>query len=107
PTVVLLASDAAGYANLCRLITDAHMSGDRGDPSLATPQVLAHAAGLVALLGPRSPVGELAVAGRHDAAARELDPWRDAFGPDRLFLAVQHRLERDSNEEIRRLLKLA
>ena len=27
--VVLLARDAGGYANLCRLITDAHMTGER------------------------------------------------------------------------------
>src|SRR5918999_1022993 len=31
--VVLLAQDDRGYANLCRLITDAHMLGERGDPS--------------------------------------------------------------------------
>ena len=30
--VILLASDEAGYANLCRLITDAHMVGERGEP---------------------------------------------------------------------------
>src|SRR5688500_16906559 len=29
--VVLLARDAAGYANLCRNITTAHMTGERGD----------------------------------------------------------------------------
>jgi error-prone DNA polymerase len=31
-SVVVLAQDAIGFANLCRLITDAHMTGDRGDP---------------------------------------------------------------------------
>src|SRR6476469_5204410 len=30
--VVLVAEDATGYANLCRLLTDAHLLGDRGDP---------------------------------------------------------------------------
>ena len=29
-SVVLFARDAAGYANLCRLVTDAHMTGERG-----------------------------------------------------------------------------
>ncbi|MGH2589693.1 MAG: PHP domain-containing protein, partial [Actinomycetota bacterium] len=51
-SVLLLARDATGYANLCRLITDAHMTGERGDPSLTPEQVCAHAGGLVALLGP-------------------------------------------------------
>ena len=30
--LVLLATDDTGYANLCRLLTDAHMLGERGDP---------------------------------------------------------------------------
>ncbi|HEY2965253.1 MAG TPA: PHP domain-containing protein, partial [Actinomycetota bacterium] len=59
-SVVLLARDAAGYANLCRLVTDAHMTGERGDPSLTPEQICAHAEGLVALLGPSSPPGSLA-----------------------------------------------
>src|SRR3954451_23597905 len=40
--VVVIAEDAIGYANLCRLITDAHMLGERSDPSLDTSQLLAH-----------------------------------------------------------------
>ena len=105
-SVILLARDAAGYANLCRLVTDAHMTGERGDPSLTPEQVCAHAGGLVALLGPDSPPGALAAAGRIDAARRALEPYRDAFG-ERAFVAVQHRLEEDSDRQIRSLLRLA
>jgi error-prone DNA polymerase len=68
--IVLLAQDAVGYSNLCRLITDAHMLGERSDPSVTASQVCAHAAGLVALLGPTSAPGRLAVAGRIDAASQ-------------------------------------
>jgi error-prone DNA polymerase len=106
PTVVLLARDAEGYANLCRLVTDAHMAGERGDPSVTPEQVCAHAGGLVALLGPASPPGRLAAAGRIDAGRRELDPYREAFGA-RLFVAVQNRLEEGSTREVRALLRLA
>src|SRR5438477_6100437 len=67
-SLVVLARDAVGYANLCRLLTDAHMLGERADPSLAVEQVLAHSAGLVCLVGPQSHVGKLAVGGMHDAA---------------------------------------
>ena len=105
-SVVLLARDAAGYANLCRLVTDAHMTGERGDPSLTPEQICAHAGGLVAVLGPTSPPAALAAAGRLDAARRTLDPYRDAFG-DRTYIGVEHRLERDSSNEIRALLRLA
>ena len=105
--VVLLARDAEGYANLCRLITDAHMTGERGDPALAPEQVCAHAGGLVALAGPGSEPGRLAAAGRPGAALRAIDPWRQAFGRERLFVEVQHRLEPGSATEIRALLRLA
>ena len=105
-SVVLLARDATGYANLCRLVTDAHMTGERGDPSLTPEQICAHAGGLFALLGPSSPPGALAAAGRIDAGRRAAEPYREAFG-DRAFVAVQHRLEPEADREIRSLLRLA
>jgi error-prone DNA polymerase len=105
-SVLLLARDADGYSNLCRLVTDAHMTGERGDPSLTPEQVCAHAGGLVALLGPDSPPGALAAAGRVDAARSALEPYREAFG-ERAFVAVQHRFEEDSDRQVRSLLRLA
>ncbi|HET9673059.1 MAG TPA: DNA polymerase III subunit alpha, partial [Actinomycetota bacterium] len=105
--VVLLAQDDRGYANLCRLITDAHMLGERGDPSITATQACAHAAGLLAIAGPRSHAGRTAVRGRIDAAARALHPFREAFGRDRLYVGVEHRMERDSGSEIRSMLRLA
>ncbi|HEX5951096.1 MAG TPA: DNA polymerase III subunit alpha [Actinomycetota bacterium] len=104
--VTLLAMDDTGYANLCRIVTDAHMVGERGEPSVTAEQVCAHAGGLVALLGPSSSVGRLAVRGRLDAARTAISPFRDAFG-DRLHLAVEQRLEPGSAEEIRAMLRLA
>jgi error-prone DNA polymerase len=104
--LVLLAQDERGYANLCRLITDAHMLGDRGDPSITAIQVCAHASGMVALAGPRSHAGRLAVRGLTDAAAEGLQPFREAFG-ERLFVVAEHRMERHSNAEIRSMLRLA
>jgi error-prone DNA polymerase len=105
--VVLLAADDTGYANLCRLVTDAHMLGERGDPWVDPLQICAHAAGLVAIAGPRSHPGQAAVAGRVEHAARLLDPFREAFGRERLFVGVEHRLERESNDEVRAELRLA
>ena len=105
-SVVVLARDATGYANLCRLVTDAHMTGERGDPSLTPEQICAHAGGLVALLGPSSPPGAFAAAGRIDAGRRAAEPYREAFG-GRAFVAVEHRLEPDADREIRGLLRLA
>ena len=105
--VVLLAEDDTGYANLCRLLTDAQLLGERGDPWVATEQICAHAAGMTVLLGPRSHPGRLAVAGRVDAAARLAAPFREAFGPDRCIVAVEDRLEAGSATETRTMLRFA
>ena len=105
--VVLVAEDDTGYANLCRLLTDAQLLGERGDPWVAVEQICAHAAGMTVLLGPRSHPGRLAVAGRTDAATRLAAPFREAFGADRCVVAVEHRLEAGSAAEIRTMLRFA
>jgi error-prone DNA polymerase len=105
-TVLLLARDAVGYGNLCRLITSAHMRGERGEPWVSPREVMARAEGLVCLLGPESPPGALALAGRPGAARELLRPWREAFGPW-CFVEVRHVLEPGSVGEVRTLLRLA
>ena len=77
---MVLLAQTPGYANLCRLITDAHMTGERGDPALRRAQVCAHAAGLMPPRPARRAPGGLAVAGRIDAARRAARPLREAFG---------------------------
>lgn len=109
-SVTLLARDAEGYANLCRLVTAAHMTGERGNPSLSTTQVCERPGGLVCLLGPRSEAGSFARAGRSEAARAALRPFLEAFGGGSsgdLLVEVQHRLERESAGEVRRMLRLA
>jgi error-prone DNA polymerase len=131
--VTLLAKDARGYANLCALITTAHMTGERDDPALTPGQVCERAEGLVCLLGPESEPGRLAAAGLPEAAVAALRPFRDAFAPTTdahahadadahadgsagrgagrdagdLFVEVQDRMEEGSAAEIRRMLRLA
>ncbi len=105
--IVLLAQDAEGYSNLCRLITDAHMLGERSDPSVTASQICAHAAGLVALLGPTSAPGRLAVAGQIDAARRAAEPFREAFGRDRCFVASSSGWSARSHDEVRAMLRFA
>ncbi|HZA27008.1 MAG TPA: DNA polymerase III subunit alpha [Actinomycetota bacterium] len=104
--VLLLARDARGYANLCRLITAAHMAGERGDPHLEPFQILERAEGLACLLGPESGPGTLAAAGMADAAREAARPWREAFG-SWCFVEVRNLLEPWSRTQIRRLLRLS
>jgi error-prone DNA polymerase len=111
--VTLLARDATGYANLCRLVTIAQMSGERGDPALTTGQVCERPAGLICLLGLESEPGRLALEGLLDAAAGAIRPYRDAFGsPDHgdpnpnLFVEVRNQLEPGGAARIRQMVKL-
>ena len=104
--VLLLARDTVGYGNLCRLITAAHMRGERGEPGVSPREVMGRAEGLVCLLGPESPPGKLALSGRRGAARELLRPWREAFG-QWCFVEVRHLLEPGSVAEVRSLLRLA
>jgi error-prone DNA polymerase len=104
--VLLLARDAVGYANLCRLISSAHMRGERGEPWLAPREVMERAEGLVCLLGSESPPAALALGGRPGAAREVARPWREAFGPW-CFVEVRNLVEPGSAAEVRTLLGLS
>jgi len=71
PHLTLLAQDQAGYANLCRLTSAAHLAGSKGVPRFSHQLLAEHRAGLIVLTGCRH--GELArrllVGDRKGAAA--------------------------------------
>ena len=48
-TIVLLAQDRGGYANLCRLITQGRLRSEKGQSAVTWDEVCAHAPGLIAL----------------------------------------------------------
>ncbi|WP_433335165.1 DNA polymerase III subunit alpha [Spirillospora sp. CA-294931] len=74
--VVVLAEGRAGWASLCRLVTAAHLAGERGDPVAGRALIGEHSAGLVVLLGPESDVGRAVAGRRPDVAAGLLAAWR-------------------------------
>ncbi|MFD9334885.1 DNA polymerase III subunit alpha [Streptomyces sp. NPDC060028] len=100
PRAVFLARDgAAGWAELCRLVTAAHAShaaaGATGSPVLpwnALRDTLGPhgVSGVFVLLGPDSEVGRALAAGRPDRAARLLAPWREVYGDALRLEAVHH-----------------
>jgi len=73
-----------GWGRLCRLVTQTHLSGDRGAP-VSSPELIAEhavdpqtgALALVVLLGPASDVGQALLARRPDQARRLLGRWVD------------------------------
>jgi len=89
--VTLLAETPEGYANLCRLITEAHLGrADRRDPRLDFASLEARHAGLIVLSGCRT--GLLPGVLRRDgpAAARRLaERCRAVFGRENFYVELQ------------------
>lgn len=108
--VTLLAETPQGYANLCRLLTRAHMEAkDRRNPLLPFPTLLDpnRTRGLILLTGcRRSP---LWAAIRDSAAAGEafLRRLLDAFGPWNLFVELQENRVKGDRARNRALGRLA
>ena len=104
-TVVLLATNRAGYANLCQLITLGRRRSEKGSSSVGWREVYEHAPELVALWG-----------GERSLLTKEPDPFfighglKEAFG-DRLYAMVaRHRRTEEPRQEARlrqRAAKLA
>jgi error-prone DNA polymerase len=102
--VTLLVEDAAGWSNLCRLLTRAHAHTRKNRPGPPTPphvsldDVLDHNQGLVCLSG-------CASRGVHDEAT--LRRLRDAFGAANLLVELQRPYLRHDRARNRRLAGLA
>src|SRR5437763_1808019 len=89
--VTLLAETPEGYANLCRLITEAHLGrADRRDPRLDFASLEARHAGLIVLSGCRN--GLLSGVLRRDgpaAARRFAERCRAVFGRENFVVELQ------------------
>ncbi len=87
-TLLLLATDRPGYANLCRLLTKGRLRAPKGRCDLDLVDVFEHAGGLLALWGAGGA-----------ASLRQLSALREAFG-DRLYaVAVRHLAASDRHRE--------
>lgn len=88
--VVLLVQNETGYGNLLRLVSDAYLLSDKGDPPTTNIEALArHSEGLICLTGgPTGPVGTLLVQERAEAAEELLHRYSEIF-PGRLYAEIQ------------------
>ncbi|MBI4538836.1 MAG: error-prone DNA polymerase [Gemmatimonadetes bacterium] len=105
--LTLLAETPTGYANLCRLISEAHLASPRGDPRLRIASLLERAEGLIVLSGCRQGalVRQLeAGSDEAEAFARRL---RDVFGPGGFFIELQENLVKGDAGRNRALARLA
>ena len=97
PTVVLLAQDETGWANLTVLSSAAFLDIDPADePAVPWERVKAHSEGLILLSGgPDGPVDPLFVQDRQTDARAALSEMKAVFG-DRFYVELQRH---DLNEE--------
>jgi len=101
--VTVLAETPAGYANLCRLLTRAHMDHPRDDPRLSLETLLGNPDGLVLLTGCRRSL-LLAALERGTAEAEAIaGRLRNVFGPRNLFVELQHNSVHGDRARIRAL----
>ena len=107
--VVLLAESPAGYANLCRLLTAAHLGAERLDPRLPLEQVAARREGVIVLSGARRD-GLLSRTLETEglSAARQLATrCKEMFGTGRFFVEIQRNRVRGDMAISRSLIDVA
>ena len=106
--LTILARNRQGYRNLCRLITAAHLSGERGLPELDPGLLPDHASGLIVLSGcPHGELAHLITSVRLDEARQLIRRYLEWFGTGNYYLELQQNLVRGDTERNRKLVSLA
>jgi error-prone DNA polymerase len=107
--LILLAETSRGYANLCRLLTEAHLGAERLDPRLPLSAIEARHEGLIILSGSRRD-GLLPKTLETEglSAARKLaERCKEIFGRGRFFVEIQRNRVRGDMALSRALIDLA
>ncbi|MDQ3955340.1 MAG: PHP domain-containing protein, partial [Actinomycetota bacterium] len=90
--VTVIARNEVGYANLCRLISAAHLGNERNHPATTFESIVERAEGLFVLSGcARSEVAKLAAAGAIPKAIAAARRWRAAIGDGYRIEVFDHR----------------
>jgi len=107
--VTLLAETPDGYANLCRLITEAHLgSADRRDPRLDFASLEARHAGLIVLSGCRTGLLPRILMHEGVTAARAFaERCHAVFGAERFYVELQRNYVRGDRALTRSLMDVA
>ena len=106
--LTLLARNDAGYRNLLKLVTDAHIDGFYHRPRIDKELLAAHSDGLVALSGClASEIAQLLL-GSQDGKAKEVaGQFGDIMGPGNFFIELQDHGIDDQRTILPKLVELA
>ena len=106
--LTILARDEAGYRNLLRLVTDAHLEGFYHRPRIDKELLAERAGGLIGLSGClASEVARLLVGGQEAKAAGVAASYRDLFGEGNFFLEIQDHGLAEQRTVLPKLLELS
>jgi error-prone DNA polymerase len=97
----VLVASAAGYRNLCRLITRAKLRAPKGEMSLSLDDLAGQTTGLVAL------VGRQALAAERHGVGGLVDRLVGIFGREHVGIELQRHLRRDEQGDLQSLIDLA
>ncbi len=95
-TIVLLAQNLRGYANLCRLITGGRARSSKGESSVTWQEICGNAEGLIAPWG-----GDRSLLVREHLPEKVAGKMRDAFGSRLYAMVARHRRDKEVAEEAR------
>ncbi len=107
PTIVLLAADATGYANLASAISTAQLRGKKRDARLRLADLDGNVAGLICLSASARGYAEEALLRGDVAAARDRYAMLHALFADAFFIELQHHLRPEDARLIGAQLELA
>ncbi|MDO8471600.1 MAG: DNA polymerase III subunit alpha [bacterium] len=101
--LILLAQNYAGYQNLLRLVTVAHLEGYYYKPRIDKQLLKKHSKGLICLSACFQ--GELARAAMisKEAALKVAREYSDIFGPDNYFIELQHHPANPDQEPVNKI----
>ncbi|HET9477192.1 MAG TPA: error-prone DNA polymerase, partial [Dehalococcoidia bacterium] len=106
--LTLLCETARGYANLCRILTHAHLDHERGKPCVEPDALARHTEGLIALSGCRKgEVAALVAQGEHRKAEDVARRYAEWFGRGNFFIELQNNLVYGDIRRNRMLAELA
>jgi len=97
--IVLLAKDATGYRNLCKLSSIGFWEGFYYEPRIDKEILSQYAQGLICLSGPLSgPIAYQILQENEEELSKEIQFYRNLFGEDFYFEIQRHPLQREVEE---------
>ena len=110
-SLVLIAQNREGYANLCQILTLAHMEGASRDmrdhPASSLESLAAHSDNLFCLTGTdEGKLFQLLDSGHVQEAGQWVGTLQDIFG-DRLFIEATHQRRKGDNRRLGQIIKLS